>query len=55
MEDTSILEVFDLNVSVESQFHLETLTCVSCHLQLLLHLQISFVSVNVESLLASQT
>ena len=54
MEDPTILEVLDLDICVQSQLHLELLSCVRLHLQQLVHLQV-LVQVDCVLFLTIQT
>jgi hypothetical protein len=54
LKNAAILEVLDLDVSVQSHLHVEGLAGTGGHCQLLVHLQVALADVDVELLLSSQ-
>lgn len=54
LENTAILEVLDLDVSVQSHLHVEGFAGIGGHCQLLVHLEVTLADVDVELLLSSQ-
>lgn len=55
VEDTSVLEVSDFWVSVESADHIESLARASLHLDILADLKVATLHVDVEGLFTGQT
>ena len=55
LQNTSVLEVLDLNVGVQTHLGLEGLVSVSCYLNDLVHLEVSSSDVNVECFFSSKT
>jgi len=55
VENTSVLEVLDLHIGIQTNLNLETLSIVSCHPDLFVHLEITLSQINTEGLLACQT
>lgn len=55
MKDSSVLEVFDLHVGVQSHLHVEALAGVGGHFQFLMHFEVALMGVDVEGLFACQT
>lgn len=53
MQNTTVFEVFNLNVSVKSDFCFESFTSVSGDFNNFVDLEISFTDINVESLFSS--
>lgn len=54
VQNATVLEVFDLHISIQSDLHLEGLASVGSHSQLLMNLQVALADVDVELLFASQ-
>ncbi len=55
LENTAVLEIFDFNVSIQSDLGFELLSVFSSDLDPFVHLQVSVLQVNVEFLCSFQS
>lgn len=55
LQDSSVLEVLNLHISIESHLHIERLASVGGDFQGFMDLEVTFSDVDAEAFLATQT